>query len=100
MASLLTPEEIDSALIALPDWSGGPSGLTRKVTLPTFPTAITLVDRVAEVAERFGHHPDIDIRWRTLTFSCVTHSAGGVTAMDLELAAEIQRLLAEALAEQ
>ena len=52
----------------------------RTVELASFPQAIEVVDRVAEVAERDNHHPDIDIRWRTLTFRCSTHCAGGVTA--------------------
>jgi 4a-hydroxytetrahydrobiopterin dehydratase len=38
------------------------------------------------------HHPDIDIRWRTLTFSCVTHSAGGVTDNDVRLAGQIRQI--------
>jgi 4a-hydroxytetrahydrobiopterin dehydratase len=42
------------------------------------------------------HHPDIDIRWRTLTFRCVTHSAGGVTMRDIALANRIDRILADA----
>jgi 4a-hydroxytetrahydrobiopterin dehydratase len=55
-----------------------------------------VVDRVAEVAEEMDHHPDIDIRWRTLTFRCVTHSAGGVTTRDIALANRIDRILADA----
>ena len=55
-----------------------------------------MVDRVAEVAEELDHHPDIDIRWRTLTFACATHSAGGVTAKDLTLAARIDEIVRSA----
>ena len=53
---------------------------------------IRLVQQVAEVAEDLDHHPDIDIRWRTLTFRLSTHSAGGLTAKDLRLATDIDRL--------
>ena len=61
--------------------------------LPSFPVAITVVDRVAEVAEELDHHPDIDIRWRTLTFALATHSAGGVTEKDFGLAARIDEIV-------
>jgi 4a-hydroxytetrahydrobiopterin dehydratase len=46
------------------------------------------------VAEELDHHPDIDIRWRNLTFACATHSAGGVTARDIELAGRIDEIVA------
>ena len=68
--------------------------ITRTVKLPTFPAAIAVVDRVAVVAEEMDHHPDIDIRWRTLTFVCATHSAGGVTTKDFELARRIDEIVA------
>jgi len=47
---------------------------------------------LAVVAEELDHHPDIDIRWRTLTFACSTHSEGGLTAADFELAGKIEAL--------
>jgi 4a-hydroxytetrahydrobiopterin dehydratase len=78
-----------------PHWSGDPSGIARTVTFDSFPTAITAVNRVAAVAEELNHHPDMDIRWRSVTFRCVTHSAGGVTAQDLDLADRIDRIVAE-----
>jgi len=46
------------------------------------------------VAEEMDHHPDIDIRWRTLTFVCATHSAGGVTMKDIDLARRIDEIVA------
>jgi len=52
-----------------------------------------VVDRVAEAAEAADHHPDIDIRWRTLTFTLATHSAGGVTAKDVDLAGTIDEIV-------
>ena len=77
-------------------WSGDPTGIRREVELPSFPAAITVVDRVAEVAEELDHHPDIDIRWRTVTFACATHSAGGVTDKDFGLAARIDEIVRSA----
>jgi len=68
--------------------------LVRSASLPSFPDAIALVDRVAVVAEQMDHHPDIDIRWRTVTFTCATHSKGGVTDLDVRLATQIDEVLA------
>ncbi|MCW2504191.1 MAG: 4a-hydroxytetrahydrobiopterin dehydratase [Actinomycetia bacterium] len=88
---------LDSATLAnrllqLPDWSGDTSAIRRSVTAPQFLAGIRLVDAVALVAEDLDHHPDIDIRWRTVTFTLSTHSAGGVTDKDLTLAARIDTL--------
>ncbi|MGB2569768.1 MULTISPECIES: 4a-hydroxytetrahydrobiopterin dehydratase [Micromonospora] len=93
MADLLTAEAVREELGGLTDWSGDPTGIGRTVQLGSFPDAIAVVDRVAVVAERLDHHPDIDIRWRTLTFRCVTHSAGGVTHRDVELARHIDDIV-------
>jgi 4a-hydroxytetrahydrobiopterin dehydratase len=93
MAELLTPDRIDAALAELDGWTGGPDGITRTAELPSFPVAIQVVDRVAEAAEAADHHPDIDIRWRTLTFTCATHSAGGVTGKDVDLARTIDAIV-------
>jgi 4a-hydroxytetrahydrobiopterin dehydratase len=93
MSELLDQGAIDAALAGLDGWSGGPDGITRTVELSSFPAAIAVVDRVAEAAEAADHHPDIDIRWRTLTFRCVTHSAGGVTERDIELARRIDDIV-------
>jgi 4a-hydroxytetrahydrobiopterin dehydratase len=96
MADLLDPESVRNAVAVLDGWEGGPEAIVRTVGLSTFPAAIAVVDRVAEVAEEMDHHPDIDIRWRTLTFRCSTHSAGGVTTRDIALANRIDRIVADA----
>ncbi|MEH1102616.1 4a-hydroxytetrahydrobiopterin dehydratase [Micromonospora sp. CPCC 205561] len=93
MADVLTAEAVRDELGGLADWSGDPAGITRTVELASFPEAVAVVDRVAVTAEQLDHHPDIDIRWRTLTFRCVTHSAGGVTRRDLELARRIDEIV-------
>jgi 4a-hydroxytetrahydrobiopterin dehydratase len=95
MAELLKPDQVRSGLQERPRWSGDLAGIARTVTFASFPTAITAVDRVAVVAEALDHHPDMDIRWRSVTFRCATHSAGGVTAQDLELADRIDQVVAE-----
>lgn len=89
MAELLDDAAITAALTELPGWERDGDALVRTAKLPSFPAAIGVVDRVAEIAEAADHHPDIDIRWRTLTFRCSTHSAGGVTDLDTALAAAI-----------
>ncbi|MGK5445034.1 4a-hydroxytetrahydrobiopterin dehydratase [Micromonospora sp. URMC 105] len=96
MTDLLTAEAVQEKLGGLADWSGDPTQISRVVELDSFPAAIAVVDRVAEVAERLDHHPDIDIRWRTVTFRCVTHSAGGVTDRDVELARQIDDIVRSA----
>ncbi|MFF5175515.1 4a-hydroxytetrahydrobiopterin dehydratase [Micromonospora sp. NPDC000089] len=96
MADLLTADAVREELTGLPDWSGDPTGLARTVQLGSFPAAIAVVDRVAVVAEELDHHPDIDIRWRTLTFHLVTHFRGGVTHRDVELARRIDEIIRSA----
>ena len=94
MAELLDAEAVTAALTELDGWSGDTAALTRTVQLPSFADAIAVVDRVAVVAESMDHHPDIDIRWRTLTFRNSTHAAGGVTGRDVELAKRIDEVVA------
>ncbi|MFC5287239.1 4a-hydroxytetrahydrobiopterin dehydratase [Actinokineospora guangxiensis] len=89
MGELLRDAEIGKALGQLPRWRLVEGGLEREVELDSFPQAIQVVNRVAEIAENDDHHPDIDIRWRTLRFRCSTHSVNGITAKDVRLAAEI-----------
>ncbi|KWX04982.1 pterin-4-alpha-carbinolamine dehydratase [Carbonactinospora thermoautotrophica] len=95
MPRLLTSAEIARQLAELDGWAGDTKALQRTVEAADFPTAIRIVDRVAEVAEEMNHHPDIDIRWRTLHFTLVTHSAGGVTQYDVELARRIDEIVRE-----
>jgi 4a-hydroxytetrahydrobiopterin dehydratase len=92
MPDVLTATALAAALRDRPGWTGDPSGIRRTVTAASFPAAVDLVVAVAGYAERVEHHPDIDLRWRAVTFACSTHSAGGVTVLDLALAAEIDRL--------
>lgn len=89
----LSADEVGSALAGLPLWSGDADGIRRTVELPSFRDAVTAITRIADVAEELDHHPDVDLRWRTLHLALVTHSAGGVTANDLELARRIDALL-------
>ncbi|WP_181784769.1 4a-hydroxytetrahydrobiopterin dehydratase [Pseudonocardia pini] len=89
MAELLSDDEVSAALAGLTGWEREGDSIVRTAELSSFPVAIAVVGRVAEDAEERDHHPDIDIRWRTLTFRLSTHSEGGLTAKDTELAAQI-----------
>ncbi len=92
MTDVLSESEVTAALRELHGWSGDTSAVSRTVTAPDFPGAIRIVDAVAVAADEMNHHPDIDIRFKKVTFTLSTHSAGGVTAKDLELAALIDAI--------
>ena len=89
--SLLDENAISAGLNGL-EWERAGHSLTRTRDFPTFADAIAFVDRVAEVAEAMDHHPDIDVRYRRVSLRVTTHSAGGITPMDLEFAERIDRL--------
>jgi 4a-hydroxytetrahydrobiopterin dehydratase len=95
MSELLTDDQVSAELAGLAGWSRDGDAIVRTAELPSFPAAIAVVDRVAAIAEARDHHPDIDIRWRTLTFRCSTHSAGGLTPKDVALAREINTVLSQ-----
>jgi len=96
MGEKLSATQVTEALGGLSEWAGDPSAISRTVALPTFTAAIDVVDQVAVVAEEMDHHPDIDIRWRKVTFTCSTHSDGGVTTKDIDLARRIDEIIAAA----
>jgi len=68
-------------------WREEDDALVREFELASFPAAIEFVRRLAELAERENHHPDIDIRYRRVLVRWSTHSAGGVTDRDRDMAA-------------
>lgn len=94
MADVLTQDQIDDALSStLSDWTlEGGDTIRRDVTAGSFAGGIAFVGQVAAIADAMNHHPDIDIRWTTITFRLSTHSEGGLTDNDIRLAAEIDRL--------
>jgi 4a-hydroxytetrahydrobiopterin dehydratase len=91
---LLGAESIADFCRAHGDWSYADGAVRATFSAPDFPTAIAWVDAVAVIAEEMDHHPDIDIRWRTLHFALSTHSAGGVTELDTQLATRIEGVVA------
>lgn len=90
MTRLLDQTELTRQLADLDGVLPGRQGtLELAVRAPDFPAAVRLVGLVAADAEAMNHHPDIDLRWRTVVFTLATHSAGGVTQLDVELAHQI-----------
>ena len=85
MPELLDSDELAAVVADHPLWELGDGVLVRTHEFPSFPDAVAAVAEVAAIAEGMDHHPDIDIRWRTVTFRCATHSAGGITELDVRL---------------
>ncbi|HEY5330185.1 MAG TPA: 4a-hydroxytetrahydrobiopterin dehydratase [Acidobacteriaceae bacterium] len=85
--------ELEQALKSAPAWGLAGGKLQREWTFKDFVAAMKFVNRVAEIAEEAGHHPDIDIRYNRVTLGLVTHDAGGITAKDAEMAARLGREL-------
>ena len=91
---LLSDDDVDAATRTLDGWERADGALRRSITFGSFLDGIDGVRRVAELAERADHHPDIDIRWRTVNVALSTHSEGGITDKDVELARQIDALFA------
>jgi 4a-hydroxytetrahydrobiopterin dehydratase len=89
-ARLLDDREIDQGLSDLPDWHRQDGALRRTVRAYDFPTAVRVVEEVVIDCQKLNHHPDVDIRYNKVTFSLTTHSAGGITPLDIELAHRIE----------
>lgn len=90
MRDRLSDVEIQRALGKLPGWSRKGDTISKTYQFKTFPEGISFVRRVADAAERVDHHPDIDIRYTKVTLVLSTHTANGVTQMDLDLAGTIE----------
>jgi len=89
-SALLSDAQIAGAVAGLAGWTEADGVLSATYEMETFPVAIELVRRAATSAEAANHHPDIDIRWRRVTFRLTTHESGGITMRDLNLARRIQ----------
>ena len=85
-----TQDEINDFTANNPDWQEVSGHLVRLVTGASFADIIGFVVRIADVAEELDHHPDMDIRWGLLRVDLTTHSAGGLTNLDLALAQRIE----------
>ncbi len=90
---VLPRNEIEKKLGALPGWKLTEEGIRKNYKLDSFMSAIDLVHRVAEAAEAANHHPDILIQYDQVTFTLITHDAGGITRKDFDLAGKIELLV-------
>jgi len=76
-----------------PNWIDSQGALERTIEFPSFRDAIAFVNRVAELADAANHHPDIAVSYKTVTLRWTTHSEGGITDRDHELAARTDELV-------
>ena len=92
MPKLLLEEEIARRLAETPQWRRQEKEIQRKFKFQNFLESMKFVNQVAELAEKIDHHPDILIQWNRVTLTLSTHSAGGLTVLDFELAKRIDSL--------
>lgn len=86
----LSASELESALGGLKDWRREGNEITKEFTLKDFVAAMAFVNKVADLAEAEQHHPDIDIRYNHVKLVLSTHSEGGVTQKDVDMAKKIE----------
>jgi 4a-hydroxytetrahydrobiopterin dehydratase len=89
MAERLSDIAIQRELGNLTGWSRRGDAITKTFQFRNFLTGIDFVSAIAKAAEAADHHPDIDIRYTKITCTLSTHSAGGITQMDLDMARKI-----------
>ncbi|HWL50841.1 MAG TPA: 4a-hydroxytetrahydrobiopterin dehydratase [Chthoniobacteraceae bacterium] len=92
MASLVLPSDIETKMKRIPEWETDGKAIERTFEFDDFGQAIDFVNAVADIAEEEGHHPDIDIRWNKVRLVLSTHSEGGLTELDFDLAAKVDTL--------
>lgn len=90
--ALLDDAEIESRLAELPGWRRAGDAIEKTFERDDFVGSVRFVDSLVEPAEEMGHHPDLEISWNEVKVSLSTHSEGGLTANDFELAAKIDAL--------
>lgn len=95
MAELLNTQDIKDWLKKLPEWELDKKHIERLFEFDDFSQAMDFVNQVADIAEDEEHHPDIDIRYNKVRLSLSTHSEGGLTDLDFELAEKVDTLVDE-----
>ena len=91
MVDLLDEEEIEQRLDELGDWEREGDEIVKVFEFDDFGAAMAFVNAVAGLAERYDHHPDIDIRYNKVKLALATHSEGGLTPRDFDLAGDIEQ---------
>jgi len=89
--SPLSAAEVANRLTGVSGWQVESGELTRTFAFKDFVAALAFVNKVGDLAEKAGHHPDIDIRYNKVRLAVVTHDAGGLTAKDFDLAAAVNK---------
>ncbi|MEO6847048.1 MAG: 4a-hydroxytetrahydrobiopterin dehydratase [Chthoniobacterales bacterium] len=92
MGETLSATQITEALAQTPEWTLESREITRQFQFKDFVQAMRFVNAVADAAEKANHHPDIDIRWNKVLLRLSTHSKGGLTEADFQLAAQINAI--------
>ena len=87
----LGPDQISEKLKTLPGWEHKGEAIAKQYTFKTFMDGIRFLNRIAELAEKMDHHPDVTINYRKITFSLSTHDQGGITEKDFKLGETIER---------
>ena len=90
--ALLSDEEIEERVGFLDGWTRDGEAITKDFKRDEFTGSVGFVNEVMPVAEELNHHPDLAISWDTVTVTISTHSEGGLTASDFELAERIDAL--------
>jgi len=90
--AVLTDAEIQRELALLSGWQRNGTAIQRVFRFPDFKAAMQFVNKVADAAEQANHHPDIDIRYNTVTMGLVSHDSGGVTQRDVRMAGTINKI--------
>jgi 4a-hydroxytetrahydrobiopterin dehydratase len=90
--ALLTDSEVEARLSEHPGWERVGEAIVKSFKRGDFVGSVRFVDSIVEPAEAMNHHPDLEISWDEVTVSIATHSEGGITAADFELAAKIDAL--------
>jgi 4a-hydroxytetrahydrobiopterin dehydratase len=84
--------DINLSLQKMEGWSCTSNALHKKYTFQSFLPGIQFVNKIAEAAESAGHHPDITINYNVVSIDLSTHSEGGVTKKDFDLASKIDQI--------
>jgi 4a-hydroxytetrahydrobiopterin dehydratase len=90
--AVLSDQEIEARLSEHPGWERRGSAIAKTFERGDFVGSVRFLDSIVEPAEAMNHHPDIEISWDKATVLLTTHSEGGVTAADFELAGKIDSL--------
>jgi 4a-hydroxytetrahydrobiopterin dehydratase len=90
--ALLSDEQIETRLAQLSGWQHGGGAISKQFKCEDFVGSVKFVQSLVEPAEAMGHHPDLEISWDTVTVTISTHSEGGLTGADFELAEKVDAL--------